>query len=94
MVLDLFEGIGGVVERGGVRVVVSHLSRDEAAAKMGHPDRGLSPSLFLMRVLFCVEFFEPVFYVAKGAEEAEAGLGQVEGGVLGGEVFLAFVDAG
>jgi hypothetical protein len=37
MVLDLFEGIGGVVERGGVRVVVSHLSRDEAAAKMGHP---------------------------------------------------------
>ena len=31
------EGIGGVVERGGVRAVVSHLSRDEAAAKVGHP---------------------------------------------------------
>ena len=44
--------------------------------------------------LFGVELVEPVFHVAEGAQEAEAGLGEVEGGVEGVLKFLALVDAG
>ena len=44
--------------------------------------------------LLCVQFVEPVFHVAEGAEEVEAGLGQVERGVERILVFLALVYAG
>jgi hypothetical protein len=41
-----------------------------------------------------VEFMEPVVHVAEGAEELEACFGEVEAGVEGVLVLLAFVDAG
>src|SRR5580698_5095457 len=41
-----------------------------------------------------MQLIEPVLHVAEGAEEAEAGFGEAEGGVEGVFVLLALVDAG
>jgi len=46
------------------------------------------------RCLLCFEFVEPILHVARCAEEAQAGLGQVERGVQSVLILLAFVDAG
>ena len=44
--------------------------------------------------LFRVQLLEPVVHVAEGAEELEAGFGEVEGGIEGILILLALVDAG
>ena len=45
--------------------------------------------------LFCsVQFVQPVFHVAEGAEQTETGLGQIESGVQRLYIFLALVNAG